>query len=59
MLKNVKDANRHYKAALEKRKGDKKENEKHLARKKKEMIKENEEKKRLLLVNFQNQLREM
>ena len=60
MLKNIKDANRHYKAALEKRKGDKKENEKHLARKKKqEMIKENEEKKRLLLVNFQNQLREM
>ena len=61
MLKNVKDANRHYKAALEKRKeGDEKENEKHLARKKKqEMIKENEEKKRLLLVNFQNQLREM
>ena len=36
MLKSVKDANRHYKAALEKKKDvDKKENEKHLARKRK------------------------
>ena len=63
MLKNVKDANRHYKAALEKKKeteADKKENQKRLARKRKqEMIKEIEEKKRLLLVNSQNQLREM
>ena len=61
MLKRVKDTNRHYKAALEKRKeADKKENEKRLARKRKqEMIKEIEEKKRLLLVNSQNQLREM
>ena len=51
MLKSVKDANRHYKAALEKRKeADKKENEKHLARKRKqEMIKEIEEKKILLV----------
>ena len=61
MLKSVKDANRHYKEALEKRKeADKKENEKRLARKtKQEMIKEIEEKKILLLVNSQNQLREM
>ena len=61
MLKSVKDANSHYKAALEKRKkADKKENEKHLARKRKqEMIKEIEEKKRLLLVDSQNQLHEM
>ena len=36
MLKSVKDANRHYKAALEKKKDvNKKENEKHLARKRK------------------------
>ena len=36
MLKSVKDANRHYKAALEKKKDvHKKENEKHLARKRK------------------------
>ena len=61
MLKSVKDANSHYKAALEKRKkADKKENEKYLARKRKqEMIKEIEEKKRLLLVDSQNQLHEM
>ena len=61
MLKSVKDANRHYKEALEKRKeADKKENEKRLARKtKQEMIEEIEEKKILLLVNSQNQLREM
>ena len=61
MLKSVKDANRHYKAALEKRKeADKKENEKRLARKRKQkMIKEIEGKKRLLLVNLQNQLHEM
>ena len=61
MLKSVKDANRHYKEALEKRKeADKKENEKRLARKtKQEMIKEIEEKKILLLVNSQNQLREI
>ena len=61
MLKSVKDANRHYKEASEKRKeADKKENEKRLARKtKQEMIKEIEEKKILLLVNSQNQLREM
>ena len=61
MPKSVKDANSHYKAALEKRKkADKKGNEKHLARKRKqEMIKEIEEKKRLLLVNPQNQLHEM
>ena len=46
MLKSVKDANRHYKAALEKKKeADKKENEKHLAWKKKEMIMEIEEEK--------------
>ena len=51
MLKSVKDANRHYKAALEKRKEADKENEKRLARKRKqEMIKEIEEKKILLLV---------
>ena len=51
MLKSVKDANRHYKAALEKRKEVDKENEKRLARKRKqEMIKEIEEKKILLLV---------
>ena len=61
MLKSVEDANRHYKAALEKRKeADKKENEKRLARKRKQkMIKEIDGKKRLLLVNSQNQLREM
>ena len=61
MLKSVKDANSHYKVALEKRKkADKKENEKYLARKRKqEMIKEIEEKKRLLLVDSQNQLHEM
>ena len=36
ILKKVKDANRHYKATLEKRKeADKKENEKRLARKRK------------------------
>ena len=47
MLKSVEDANRHYKAALEKRKeADKKENEKRLARKRKQkMIKEIEGKK--------------
>ena len=60
-MSSVKDANRHYKAALEKRKeADKKEDEKRLLRKRKqEMIKEIEEKKRLLLVNSQNQLRDM
>ena len=59
--KSVKDVNSHYEAALEKRReADKKENEKRLARKKKqEMIKEIEEKKILLLFNSQNQLREM
>ena len=59
-MSSVKDANRHYKAALEKRKeADKKEDEKRLVRKRKqEMIKEIEEKKRLL-VNSQNQLRDM
>ena len=59
-MSSVKDANRHYKAALEKRKeADKKEDEKRLVRKRKqEMIKEIEE-KRLLLVNSQNQLRDM
>ena len=51
MLKSVKDSNRNYKVALDKRKeADNRENEKRLARKrKKEMIKETEEKKRLLL----------
>ena len=59
-MSSVKDANRHYKAALEKRKeADKKEDEKRLVRKRKQMIKEIEEKKRLLLVNSQNQLRDM
>ena len=59
-MSSVKDANRHYKAALEKRKeADKKEDEKRLVRKRKqEMIMEIEE-KRLLLVNSQNQLRDM
>ena len=61
MLKTVKDANRHYEAALEKRKeADKKENEKRLVGKRKqEMIKEIEDKKRLLLANSQNQLHEV
>ena len=49
MLKRVKDTNRHYKAALEKRKeADKKKNE--AKKRKQEMIKEIEEKKILLLV---------
>ena len=51
MQKSVKDVNRQYKAVLEKRKEvDKKDNKKHLARKRKqETIKEIKEKRRLLL----------
>ena len=61
MLKSVKDSNRNYKIALDKRKeADNRENEERLARKRKQdMIKEIEEKKRVLLVNSQNQLLEM
>ena len=61
MFKSVKDCNRNYKIALDKRKeADNGENEERSARKRKQdMIKEIEEKKRVLLVNFQNQLLEM
>ena len=61
MLNSVKDSNRNYKIALDKRKeADNRENEERSARKRKQdMIKEIEEKKRVLLVNFQKQLLEM
>ena len=61
MLKSVKVSNRNYKIALDNRKeADNRENEKRLARKRKQdMIKEIEKKKRVLLVNSQNQLPEM
>ena len=61
MLKSVKDSNRNYKIALDKRKeADSRENKECLARKRKQdMINEIEEKKRALLVNSQNQLLEM
>ena len=61
MLKSVKDSNRNDKIALDKRKeADNRENEERSARKRKQdMIKEIEEKKRVLLVNFQKQLLEM
>ena len=61
MLKSVKDSNRNYKIALDKGKeADNRENEERLARKRKQdMIKEIEEKKRVLLVNSQNQLLEI
>ena len=61
MLKSVKDSNRNYKIALAKGKeADNRENEERLARKRKQdMIKENEEKKRVLLVNSKNQLLDM
>ena len=61
MLKSIKDCNRNYKIALNKGKeADNRENEEHLARKRKQdMIKENEEKKRVLLVNSKNQLLDM
>ena len=61
ILKSVKDSNRNYKIALDKRKeADNRENEERLARKRKQdMIKEIEEEKRVLLVNSQNQLLEM
>ena len=61
MLKSVKDSNRNYKIALDKRKeADNRGNKERLARKRKQdMIKENEEKKRILLVNSQNLLLEM
>ena len=61
MLKSVKDSNRNYKIALDKGKeADNRENEERLARKRKQdMIKENEEKKRVLLVNSKNQLLDM
>ena len=56
MLKSVKDSNKNYKIALDKRKEeDNRENEECLARKRKQdMINEIEEKKRVLLVNSQN-----
>ena len=58
MLKSVKDSNKNYKIALDKRKeADNRENEERLARKRKQdMIRETVEKKRELLVNSQNQL---
>ena len=61
MLKSVKHSNTNYKIALDKRKeADNRENRERLARKRKQdMIKETEEKKRVLLVNSQNQLLEM
>ena len=61
MLKSVKDSNRNYKIALDKRKeADNREIEERLARKRKQdMIKEIEEKKRVVLVNSKNQLLEM
>ena len=61
MLKSVKDSNRNYKIALDKGKeADNRENEERLARKRKQdMIKENEEKKIVLLVNSKNQLLDM
>ena len=61
MLKSVKDSNKNYKIALDKGKeADNRENEERLARKRKQdMIKENEEKKRVLLVNSKNQLLDM
>ena len=61
MFKSVKDSNRNYKIALDKGKeADNRENEERLARKRKQdMIKENEEKKRVLLVNSKNQLLDM
>ena len=61
MLKSVKDSNKNYKIALDKRKeADNRENEERLARKRKQdMIREIVEKKRELLVNSQNQLLKM
>ena len=56
MLKSVKDSNKNYKIALDKRKEeDNRENEECLARKRRQdMINEIEEKKRVLLVSSQN-----
>ena len=61
MFKSVKDSNRNYKIALVKGKeADNRENEERLARKRKQdLIKENEEKKRVLQVNSKNQLLDM